>query len=224
MADSYLSLLAAGLQNQVYRLGLEAKEVARLGGHGWWWRLRLALGRHYVFDSPYRIVVQEGAATGLDESCLIWGETPCLTLQRMLEQVQAKPEDVFYDLGCGRGLTTLYANMATGMRSIGLEVLPGFVRKAQATATALHLSNVTFRVADLRTQDISGGSIYLIAWTTFPEALLDSLTRRFEALPAGTRVITLTHPIRSAWYAQKGTETLPFSWGSGTVYYQERKP
>ena len=112
------------------------------------------------------------------------------------------------------------------MTACGFEVLPGtFIQKAQATANVLHLKHVTFQQTDLRTADISGGTIYLIVWTTFPEPLTELADPpSLEALLGRTGVITLTQPVRSAWYERKGSETLPFSWGSGTVYYQERKP
>ncbi len=208
-----------GVENLGFRVANEARDWRRFGADPRWRRLRFELGRRYWLDTPYAIVRREGA--GGQE--LIWGETPCATLLAMLRGVDAGPQDVFYDLGCGRGLTVMFAHLALGMRAEGWELLPSFVARARDVSRQLGL-DVAWHEGSWLEADLSGGTVAFLAWTTYPPPMRREAERRLSTLQAGARVITLTHPLQGEAWTLLDKARLRFSWGWGTVYSYVRTP
>jgi SAM-dependent methyltransferase len=70
-------------------------------------------------------------------------------LRRMLDAWGAEPKTIL-DAGCGRGDYSIYlARRYPGAKVLGLDVDPDRVKRNQAAAAALGLSNVNFEIGDL---------------------------------------------------------------------------
>ncbi|MHB2016404.1 MAG: SAM-dependent methyltransferase [Candidatus Xenobia bacterium] len=216
----------ARLSRRVDKAWLASREAVHFLGFRQWWRLQAAMRRAWRGHNPHHVIMEEAPGLGLDADCLIWGETPCITLEAMLRRVQAGPGDVLVDLGCGRGLTVLFAWLRFGMPARGYDVVQTFIARARQVADELGLGphQVAFHCQDFTAAEIGGGTIYFVPWTTFPEAVKTTIVQRLEPLPPGVQVITLTAAIPSPLFRRIASELHEFSWGLATVWYHERLP
>lgn len=216
------TLTVVGLENRLYNAGLGLREAARLGGRGWWWRLRLAVRLAYLLDSPFRLSRREGHATGVSPDDLTYGETPVLTAWQILSELEAGPDDVVVDLGCGRGLVVLVANLAFGCRALGLDVVPSFVQRGTALARSLSLEGVEFRLADFRSEALPEATLYFLAPTTLEPASWERLQHTMLAAPTGARAVCLTSPLPPLGWETTDVRKRAYSWGAATTYVQRR--
>jgi SAM-dependent methyltransferase len=217
-------LLIAAIVNLVRNSQLFIQEVWQWGGQGWWWRLRSGLFWEYLTESPFAIVRREGPRAPVALPNLIYGETPCLTLRAILEDAAITAQDHFVDLGCGRGLTVFFAHFYWGIAATGVEIIPGFVRRARRLQQRLQLTQIDFvqeNLAWVLPQQISG-TIFYLASTTWEDSLLAKIATRLDLLPVGVRVITLSAPLPSTRFQVRQIKEYEFSWGKTTVFFQEK--
>ena len=142
-------MVAVVVETLAHRALLGVREVVRLGRFAWYWRLRAALAREELGEPAWRVARREGAATGVSEEDLTYGETPLLTAYDLLRELGAGPGDTVVDLGCGRGQVVNLAALAFGCRGIGLEVLPTLAERAGRVARRLGVTT-EFRCGDFR--------------------------------------------------------------------------
>ncbi|MFH0802511.1 MAG: methyltransferase domain-containing protein [bacterium] len=219
MEESFLVLLLTGLGNFFYNAGLLTKEAFSLGWRPWWWKMRLAAFFVYLKDPPHRVILREKASLTAADEDLIYGETPPLTMKKLLEQVQAGPEDVFYDLGCGRGLTVLTAARVYNMTAVGVDMIPTFIERARKTKKFLGRSKSDFILSSFLDVDLSRATIVYTASTTFSEETMKALAEKLKALKAGARVITLSAPLKSSHFSLSGSGVFDFTWGKTHAYF-----
>ncbi|KAF0249504.1 MAG: hypothetical protein FD167_1098, partial [bacterium] len=98
----------------------------------------------YFSDGPYSIVRKEGKRAPVLPQNLTYGETPCLTIRKILQELELKPSDHFVDLGCGRGLTVFFVNQYFHIPATGVDIIPTFIRRAKILAKNLGLTQVKF--------------------------------------------------------------------------------
>ena len=219
-----LELVGVGLANAAWVSTRTALELARFGRRAWWWRLRLALAGAWIGASPSGVVSQEGAASGLSQEDLVYGETLPGTAFDLLERLGVGPQDVVVDLGCGRGVVPLVAGLAFGARGVGIEALGGFVERARRAVQALALPGVEFRQEDFRTGRLPQGTVYFLAGTSLEPASWSAVTRGLAAGAApGARAASLSQPLPASDWEELGSSAMPFSWGRATVYFHRRK-
>jgi hypothetical protein len=208
--------------SSAWGVALNLTEMASLGRKAWYWRLHSAAAHAYRRDSAIRVMGREGHASALPPGQLVYGETPAISMLAMLARVGAGPDDVVFDLGCGRGLAALTAGLALGVEAVGIDVLPTFVERGSAMAERLRVADrVTFQCADFRACDLSRGTIFYAAATTFDKDILDEVAAIVASRapgPTPTRFMTLSHPLLPPWrMIDKGR--FPMTWGWNTVYF-----
>ena len=163
---------------------------------------------------------------------LTYGETTFNAMSTILEYVNPKPDDVFYDLGCGAGKAVIAAALLRDWKKLlGIEILEDVYTVAQGVLKQLEEYNqnletplppVQFVNADLTTYDFSNGNVVYIASTCFDYDFMNNLAKRCERLASGSRIITLTKELNSPELHHANKMTMIMSWGDTTVHTYER--
>lgn len=208
-------------------LALNVSEMAVLGRHHWYWRLHVNAARLYWNDPAVRVVLREAPDTRQPEGQCVYGETPALSFLAMLRQVNIEPDDVLFDLGCGRGLALLSAALAYQVRAVGVDVLPTFIERARQIAKRLHIDDrVSLTNGDFLEQDMSSGTIFYAAATTFVRDVIDDLAERVVRQTANSgrviRFITLSQTLLPPWKLVAKAR-YPMTWGWNTVYFHVKE-
>lgn len=209
-------MVRVALETIGHRALLGAREAARLGRYLWYWRLRAALALEEWREPAWRVARREGAASGVSEEDLTYGETPLLTAYDLLRELGAGPDDTVVDLGCGRGQVVNLAALAFGCQGVGLEVLPTLAERSRRVARRLGLAT-EFRCADFR-NEVPAGTIYFVQPTTLEEASWRELTDQLKNAPNGARAVSLSVPI-PGWDLRTRTQRA-YSWGWCTTFTQ----
>lgn len=185
-------------------------EACVLGRQRWWRRLHWLLFRRYRrWDPDARVVELRGQNPG----SLAYGETPCLSVCRLLELSGVRPPARVVDLGCGRGLP-LFTAASLGYQATGIEFMGEYLKPARDIAQELELA-VEFYQGDFLKADIPPGDLYLIASTAFPEGVRQQLAQRLaEQAPPGAQVVTGDWFIEHPAYERGKTLPLPVTWGT----------
>lgn len=200
---------AGPLGELAWHASLALYELGALGRHGWWWRLHRALRRRFRGLDPERMVRE---VQGPVPESLAYGETPAVSVLRLLEQSGLGKGGRFVDLGSGRGLAVLTAALA-GYRAAGLEYFPEYVEGAREVAAELGLE-VDLRVGDLLTAPWPEGDLYYVVSTAFGEDTRRRLGQRLaRELPAGTLVVTLDWVLDEEGFEGLRSFPLPVTWG-----------
>ncbi|UGS38855.1 hypothetical protein DSM104329_05285 [Capillimicrobium parvum] len=122
-----------------------------------------------------------------------------LDLRRVLRHRDVTPQDVFLDLGCGKGRIVLQAARYEFGRVIGVEVSPELCEVARANVRARrdHLrSDVELIVADAATFDIPDDVTVIYLYNPFRGAVfaaaVDQIVSSLNRAPRRVRVIYRT--------------------------------
>ena len=217
-----LRSLSCGLGNFCYLLWMETLDLIKCGFAAPVLRLKLLLWQAYRFSPPHRLIKQYSKTHLLPESDLIYGEPLVFTLRQMFETIKLKPEETLLDLGCGRGLGVLAAGLLFQAQALGVELIPEMVNRGKEIARALGISDRTvFWAGNFLELEIPQAQVIYLCWTTFSPPTRAALEAKISLLPAGTRIISLTHQLQGCRFKTRKTERLYFTWGKATIYYQE---
>lgn len=180
------------------------------------------LKRHYQFSSQFKVSRQEAKNLPVPERELTYGESPWLTIERICQVLEVTKDDVFYDLGCGTGKVAFFVNATYDIQTVGVEIIPTFIRNAKEIVRELRLKKLEFHEANIFDIDWSPATIIYIAGTCFDDETIDRITRKLEQTHIGTRIVTVSYPLRASYLEQILQQTLLYSWGAGTVYLHYR--
>ena len=147
--------------------------------------------------------------------------TPPDVVDRMLSLAGVTAQDVLYDLGSGDGRIVIAAAKKFGARAIGIEIDPARIKEARENARGAGVERqVTFRLQDATTADISDATVVTLYLLTSGNATLKPLLER--QLRSGTRVVSHAFPI-SGWTPEK-IDKFTDSMGDERVIYLWRIP
>ncbi len=172
----------------------------------------------YFFKSPYRIGREY-------KSSEPYGETPLVTLDTILSHCPIGPDDVAFELGCGRARACFWLSLYKGYKTVGIEYIPAFVERAEQLAKFYDVKNIEFRLGDILTADLSEATWIYLFGSALPDETITKLTKRLEKLKPGTKIITISYPL-SAYTSNdiiKVNQTLDvsFPWGETQAFIQE---
>jgi len=219
----FFTLMPVAIEHGFFSLKTSLKELGAYGTRGWWWNFQVLLYFSYLLERPYGIMEKNRGKVPVCEENLVYGETPLLTVKELLGSLEINKDDIFFDQGCARGLACFYAGMLFGNPCHGIDIIPQFIRKAQAIQKSLHLKNIHFREGNVLDADLSDGTIFYIAGTTFDDDTLKELGKKLDSLPGRRRIISLSAPLPSPSYTMVRSVTLAFSWGMNSVYVQVKE-
>lgn len=127
---------------------------------------------------------------------VVFVATPDPIVDRMLELGEVRPGDVVYDLGCGDGKILIAAAKRHGVRAVGVEIDPALVERARTGAAESGVGHlVTIRQGDIFEADFSDATVVMLY--LLPELNL-RLKPRLARLPAGTRIVSHSFPMKGA--------------------------
>lgn len=115
-------------------------------------------------------------------------------LQRVFNVLSLGSDDVFYDLGCGKGRVLCLAARYPIRKAVGIEIVPDLCRAARRNAMALRLRRapIALLCADACHAPLDGGTVYFMfnafGAGTLSEAL-DNLAASIDAEPREVRIV-----------------------------------
>jgi SAM-dependent methyltransferase len=153
---------------------------------------------------------------------LTYGTTTARLALKILHLLDAGPEDVFYDLGCGLGVPTNVASLLC-RRATGIDLLPQLIEHARRVAEALELSNARFITGDLRECDLSDGTVFYSYSTCLSPQTRAAIAESVSSAQPGARIVTVTH-----WLTHPSLELVKktsLRWGATShgVYLHTRR-
>jgi SAM-dependent methyltransferase len=124
----------------------------------------------------------------------LWQPTDRVTVRRLLQLGEVRPEDHVVDLGCGDGRIVVAAARDFGARATGVEIDPLRVLWARAR---VRLGGIAGRARVVRgnmyTFDISGADVVVLFLSATANLRLQ---KRLQAdLKSGSRVVSYYHPM-----------------------------
>ena len=182
-----------------------------------WWKIDLSLFYLYLFNSPYKIIKSHFPS----ESDFVYGEVPVMTVCRILKDAEVSSEDVFTDLGCGRGNAVFAAYLAGMSKSFGIELIDEFVTCGNKIKSLLAHKEKIFFIKDSFTEcDLSMGTVFFIAGTTMQEETIAKLSAALAALPHPLKVISVSRKLPGSCFTTLFCNKYRFYWGEATVFCQ----
>ncbi len=164
-----------------------------------------------------------------------YGEITPESIEFMLQQVQAKPGEVFYDLGSGTGKAVIFASfLGSFSKAVGIEFVDELCASAQKTLERYNaevkpllplekqMQTIEFRNADMFSQDISDADVIFTHCTCFDDDMMNRISKMCEGLKSGARVITVTKGLTSPEFISLGTFPFRLAWGDATLCFYQR--
>lgn len=116
-----------------------------------------------------------------DPGMVYYQKTPGRIVLELVDRVGFTAEDVFYDLGSGLGQVPLLVHLLSGVTAKGVEFEPAYVRYSERIAADLRIPGVTFVNADVRTADLSDGTVFFL-YTPFTGKMLEEVLEKLRTL------------------------------------------
>jgi predicted RNA methylase len=171
-----------------------------------------------VISRPRKVVAKDGEVVldfrekskqELDHVVVAFIPTPQDFVNAMCKLAKITKEDVVYDLGCGDGRMVITAVKDFGAkRGVGIDILPDLVKKCQATAKKLSLSDkLEFRegnVLKLKTEDVADATVVLLYMGDDINEQLKPFLKK--ALKPGSRVISHRFLMGDDWPPEESVE------------------
>jgi SAM-dependent methyltransferase len=146
----------------------------------------------------------------------MYGETPLDLWAKIAKAAKITEKDLFLDLGCGRGRLCFWTSQNYQCRSLGVDWVPKFIRRAQFLAWLFRIQNVQFLCTNLKKGLLQEATVIYL-YTYHPEEeLLD-----FSYLKAGCRVITVSEPLQCEGFSVGAIVKAQFPWGDTEVFVNE---
>ena len=186
--------------------------------------IELGLFWQYPFLSPHRINLRYIKENGLSKSFL-FGETPLTALEKICKRANIPKESIFFDVGCGWGRSTFFLHAYNkAHRTIGIDIIPEYIQKAEKIRKWMKLEYMVFLEADFRKVDYSDADVIYLYGTCLPDETINILVERWESqLLEGTIVITTSYSLSSYTTTDRiqlyDSVEIDYIWGKCTVYY-----
>lgn len=182
----------------------------------------LSLGILSLFVNPYRACRKYWEKQ--EVSFPFYGETPITTLEKIINYLQLSSDDVFLELGSGRGKGCFWVSQIVGCTVIGVEKVPYFASTSDLLSRFFRTSNLKFITLDMEKADVSQATCIYLDTTGMSEGQLIKLGKQMENIQDGARVITVSNPLKSQQlFSQEIPRIFPFPWDEAKVFSQIKK-
>jgi len=141
------------------------------------------------------------ASTPLRDPDVIYVPTPDYVVEAMLKMANVTASDVVYDLGSGDGRIPITAAQKYGARGVGIDINPQRIKEANENLVKAGVGDkVKFLNQDLFETDLSPATV--ITLYLLP-SLNQKLMPKLKQLKPGTRIVSHSFDMGSAWPAEK---------------------
>lgn len=223
----YLTLLAINFKTHAYNLVEFIRTIFRYYLPNFRFAKEdLALLITYLFNSPYVFSKRFLESKGQKE-VYAYGETPLTTMEQIANECQFSSKDTIFELGSGRGRTCFWLQAFLNCRVVGIEFVPEFVEQANKIKEQFKVDTVEFRQEDMLEADLTGATAIYLYGTCLEDKAIKQLIQKFEKLPAGTKIVTVSYPLTD-YTSSTNFEVMKrfpvrYPWGIADVYFHVKK-
>lgn len=183
------------------------------------WKAEALLWLFYLFRFPSLDIWMQRRLIPRPAEDFRFGETPYHTGLELLKMGNVTEDDVFIDLGSGRGKMVFLASLASGCQAAGVELLPSYNILSRRVAKLLGIEDrVQFLDDDFLECDLAGATVIFTACTSWSQLTRDLLLDRVEELAEGTRWISVGREQIHPELKQTLHEKRLFSWGYEDIW------
>ena len=184
------------------------------------WKVEALFGAFYLLRLPSWDIWLQTRHLSRPKEDFRFGETPYSAGLEILQEARVGPNDVFYDLGAGKGKMTFLATLATGCRAVGMEMLASYPLIARRIVGALRLEGrAEFQHADFLKADLGEATVLYAAASSWSQATRELLLERVAGLTPGTRWISVGWECRHPALELVSARRLLFSWGRDNAWF-----
>jgi hypothetical protein len=186
---------------------------------GIWMVAMLQFGTYYTLVMVFRVInsLLRPPITG-DTNHLA---TPVRTVYRIMAHPSLAGVTTVVDVGCGEGIAAVSVMWLWHKRVLAYDNQKRYVALVKWGAWLLRIGRVSAhqRLPQWHTPEC----VYFCVWTSWSSANRRTMIGHFLThIPAGGRLVTVSHGIHHADFRVLATETQAFAWGAATVYYYQR--
>ena len=215
--DVYLFYI--NIKNAFYNFYHFIIEVLSFYGNKNLRNIDIELFKKYALRDQFTVATEEGRIMFPDsKEELTYGEAIWKSIDKVMKYIDPKPNQKFYDLGCGTGRICFLASIKYNLKATGIELLPTFIDNARRISHKFNLENISFIQTDWLEYDFSDADIIYVAATCLENDTLILLTEKIQGLNVGTYIISVSHQINSHKMQLMKKMSLPFSWGKADVF------
>lgn len=220
--QSKISLFFFGIKMRLY-LFWQATYSLFLYRSNWRFvKADLLLSAFYLFQNPYSICRSYLENRGL-EDIHVYGETPLYAFEAACKKFQISKNQVFYELGSGRGKLCFWASSYFGFdRVVGIEENPIFFSKAEKLRALLCIDNMSFVCQDILRIDYEKADIIYLYSTSMSDNFLKQLLKAFQKLKPGAIVISVSEPLKSELFELQDKLLAQFPWGKTHLFCNKK--
>jgi SAM-dependent methyltransferase len=181
----------------------------------------------YNKKSGFSIDSNENALIESNGGNATYGEITDQAVQKIIDELKPKKNDVFYDLGSGVGRMSVKMYLDSPVKkSIGVELAP--TRHNQAVAVKTDLKrlgkidinrSLEFLQEDILKANIDDATIIYLASTCFSNNFMKQITDRLAKLKKGLHVLTLRQLPNMRSFKLIKQYSLPMTWSNDVNVY-----
>lgn len=181
----------------------------------------------YFFKEPFHICLYALRSYSFEEVQKGYGETFFTSMEQMLIRAKASADDVFYDLGCGRGRIVFFVHALLGCRCVGTDLVASFIKVAKSLVVKYQLKDIEFREDNIMTMSYEDATLIYLYATAFTEDAYPNLAKTLLRTPPGARIISVSFPLHE--HTPDNAFTLldhfrvSFLWGKADVFLYQRQ-
>lgn len=186
-------------------------------------KAEMYLLKHYCFRNPYRMCRRY--IERLKEPSQPYGETPLCEIEKILDDQNITSNDLFVDLGCGRGKLLYWVSAQYPCLVKGVEINPTFVKLGNKIIQSLQASQrISIVEASFFTANISTATVIYLYAIALEDKQLTMLASLLSQHPPETRIISVSDPLNDycdePLFETIKTYEATFLWGKTTLFLQ----
>lgn len=162
----------------------------------------LIFGLIGLFSNPYR-ACRKFLEKKKEPNVHAYGETPYTTYAKIAKECDLGPEDVWLELGSGRGRGCFWLRLFIGCQVIGVEQVPIFVKWSQRIQRFFKVKGVCFERKDIKNIDLRRATV----------VYMYGIERE---VPEGIKIITTGEPLEGARVLKRFWVRFP--WGRTAAF------